>query len=164
MGSAYYEQMVSGSKLVIDKSLSSNFTWSFRLNNIFTLPKAWEFQVNFRYNAPSLTTGSMGWGTGGVGQGKRQSRYSLNLGVKKSFLNKNLVISLNARNVLYRKANIINTYSFENVNGFTAISTRYRDGFYIGLTVSYKFNNYKNRKPFEKGDNGNEEYPEMMDM
>ena len=157
-GSIYYENIESDNKL--DVSLSQNLTWRFRINQNFSLPKNWDLQVNFRYSAPSLTTGSMGWGNVGVGQGKRQSRYSLNFGVKKSFLNKNLVVSLNARNILYRRENIINTYSFTSENGYEAVSKRYRDGLQFNLTLSYKFNNYKNRNDREKT-NGQDEFPEM---
>ena len=71
-----------------------------------------------------------------------------------------MVVSLNARNVLYRRENLINTYSFTSENGYEAVSKRYRDGLQINLTLSYKFNNYKNRNDREKS-NGQEEFPEM---
>lgn len=161
-GSVYYQNIESNDdQLLLDKSLSQSLTWRFRITNIVSLPQNWDFQVSFGYFSPSLTTGSMGWG-GGVGQGKRQSRYSLNAGIKKSFFKKNLVVSLNAQNIVYRHKNVIKTYSFVNDDmGYDAVSTRYRDGLQFNLTLSYKFNHYKKR--LDRDGNGSlDEFPEMM--
>ena len=149
-GSVYYEVIESNN--LIEKSLSNHWNWNIRLNQNFTLPKDWDLQLNFRYNSPGLTVGGMGWGNNGVGQGKRSARYSLNFGVKKSMFNKNFVISMNFRNIIYNRNNKVHTYSFGETNGYDAYSVRVRSGLEINLTLSYKFNNYKRRKEMPSGE------------
>ncbi|MEG2071023.1 MAG: outer membrane beta-barrel family protein, partial [Bacteroidales bacterium] len=140
----FYRNIINSDDL-IDENLSRDWAWGFRINQTFNLPKNWDFQLNFRYRSPSLTTGSMGWGSGGIGQGKRSANYSLNLGVKKGFLNNSLIVSLNIRDLLYSVVTKTHTYSLENVNGYDAWSEREHDGYRISLNISYKINNYKKR-------------------
>ena len=98
----------------------------------------------------------MGWGSGGVGQGKRSGNYSLDLGVKKSFLNKSLTVSLNIRNLLSSYKSKITTYSHRKNSGYDAYSVRERGWMNISLSISYKINNYKKRmekmQNFENGE------------
>ena len=114
-------------------------------------------QLNCRYRAPSLTTGSMGWGTGGVGQGKRSGNYSIDIGVKKSFLNKSLVLSLNTRNLISSYRTKVHTYSYRQHNGYDAYSIRQNSRINISLSISYKINNYKKRPVKTIGDDEGED-------
>lgn len=157
-GSMY--RLIIDSEEQIDDYLARDWSWNARLNQTFTLPKDWQLQLNFRYRAPSITTGSMGWGSGGVGQGKRSHSYSLDLGVKKSFLNKALVVSLNIRNLVSSWKSEIKTYSFRPNYGYYAYSIRERGRFNISLSISYKINNYKKR---QEKQNGSDDYPEDME-
>ncbi len=157
--SGSFYRMIINSEENIDDYLARDWTWRVRLNQTFNLPKDWQIQLNFRYRAPSITTGSMGWGSGGVGQGKQSGNYGLDLGVKKSFLNKALVVSLNIRNLVNSYRNKIETYSYRENYGYHAYSVRERGRLNISLSISYKINNYKKRmeKQFDNGD-----YPEDM--
>ncbi|MBR0077565.1 MAG: TonB-dependent receptor [Bacteroidales bacterium] len=157
--SGSFYRVIIDSKEQIDDYLARDWTWNARLNQSFNLPKDWVIQVNFRYRAPSITTGSMGWGSGGVGQGKRSGSYSLDLGVKKSFLNKNLVVSLNIRNLLCSYKSKIITYMYRDNYGYDAVSIRDRGWFNVSLSVSYKINNYKKRREIPM-DSGEEPYEE----
>lgn len=130
---------------LIDPNLAADWSWSLRLNQTFILPHDWNIQLNFRFRSRSLTTGSMGWGTGGVGQGKRNANYSLNLGVKKSFFNKQFSVSLNIRNLIYNPITRIHSYSHEATHGYDSHSERFRSAFQTSLTLTYKINNYKQR-------------------
>ncbi|MCL2245543.1 MAG: TonB-dependent receptor [Lentimicrobiaceae bacterium] len=145
-GDCYYVKINSND--LIDPNLSDDWAYGFRLNQTFTLPKNWDLQLNFRFRSRSITTGSMGWGGGGIGQGKRNAQYSLNLGVKKSFLkNKAMSVSLNIRDVLYNPKTIVTSYDYtKRTNGYYATSTRWRSAFQMNLTVTYKLNNYKQRR------------------
>jgi len=98
----------------------------------------------------------MGWGTGGVGQGKRNANYSLNFGLKKSFFNKQLSISLNIRNLIYNPVTKIHSYSHEATQGYDSYSERFRSAYQTNLTITYKLNNYKRRMDEYNG--GEEEY------
>lgn len=155
--SGSFYRLIVNSEEHIDDYLARDWTWRVRLNQTFTLPKDWQLQLNFRYRAPSITTGSMGWGSGGVGQGKQSGNYSLDFAVKKSFLNKALVVSLNIRNLVNSYKNHIETYSYGVNNGYYATSLRERGRLNISLSISYKINNYKKREERNAGDN---DYPE----
>lgn len=149
-GSVYYESIESNN--LLEKTLANNWNWTIRLNQTFSLPKDWDMQLNFRYNSPSLTAGSMGWGNNGVGQGKRSARFGLNFGVKKSLFNRNFVIALNLRNIIFNRKNNVHTYSYKEANGYDARSIRIREGLSINLSLTYKFNNYKKRQEMPSGD------------
>jgi len=146
-GDFYYVKMNSAKDL-IDKNLLNDWAFGFRLNQTFNLPKNWDIQLNFRFRSRSITTGSMGWhGGGGVGQGKRNEQYSLNLGVKKSFLkDKAMSVSLNIRDLIYNPKTVINSYDKRTDGGYDSKSTRWRSAYQINLTVTYKLNNYKQRR------------------
>ena len=145
-GDCYYVKM--NSKDLIDKNLLNDWAFGLRLNQTFNLPKNWDLQLNFRFRSRSLTTGSMGWhGGGGVGQGKRNAQYSLNLGVKKSFLkDKAMSVSLNIRDLIYNPKTVIHSYDKRAESGYDSKSTRWRSAYQINLTVTYKLNNYKQRR------------------
>ncbi len=145
---------------VIDPNLLNDWAGGVRLNQTLNLPKNWDLQLNFRFRSPSLTIGSMGWGSGGIGQGKREAQYSLNLGVKKSFLNKTLTVGLNIRNLITNVA--METISYDNQisNGYYSINTRYNSYLRTNLTITYKLNNYK-RQQMNNMD-GSDDGMEMM--
>ena len=157
--SGSFYRLIINSEENIDDYLARDWTWRVRLNQTFNLPKDWQIQLNFRYRAPSITTGSMGWGSGGVGQGKQSGNYGLDLGVKKSFLNKALVVSLNIRNLVNSYRNKIETYSYRENYGYHAYSVRERGRLNISLSISYKINNYKKRMEKQLD---NDDYPEDM--
>ena len=144
--SGSFYRVIIDSKDLIDEYLTRDWSWNVRLNQTFNLPKDWSLQLNCRYRAPSLTTGAMGWGSGGIGQGKRSASYSVDFGVKKSFFKKSFVVSLNVRNLFSSYKTYVTTYSHVTANGYDAYSVRERPGMQISLTLSYKINNYKQRQ------------------
>ncbi|MBQ9436196.1 MAG: TonB-dependent receptor [Bacteroidales bacterium] len=152
-----FYRVIIDSDSLIDESLSSNWEWGIRLNQTFTLPKNWDIQLNFRYRSPSLTTGTMGWGTGGVGQGKRNASYSLNLGIKKSFFKDSFSVSFNIRDLIFTRYTKTETVFGNERNGYNSHSVRQRDALYMNLTLSYKINNYKIRKEKNFGVDESEE-------
>ena len=83
---SFYRNIIDADSL-IDENLSRDWAWNVGLNQTFTFGKDFDIQLNFRYRSSSLTAGSMGWGTGGVGQGRRSASYRASLGLKKGFLN-----------------------------------------------------------------------------
>jgi len=145
-GDCYYVKINSDD--LIDPNLSDDWAYGFRLNQTFNLPKSWDLQLNFRFRSRSITTGSMGgWGGGGVGQGRRNAQYSLNFGVKKSFLKNTMSVSLNIRDLIYNPSTIVNSYDYTKPNsGYYSTSTRYRSAFQANLTLTYRLNNYKQRR------------------
>ncbi|MCL1851380.1 MAG: TonB-dependent receptor [Bacteroidetes bacterium] len=144
-GDCYYVKINSND--LIDPNLSDDWAYGFRLNQTFNLPKSWDLQLNFRFRSRSITTGSMGWGGGGVGQGRRNAQYSLNLGVKKSFLKNAMSVSLNIRDLIYNPKTIVTSYDYTKpTSGYYSTSTRWRSVLQANLTLTYKMNNYKQRR------------------
>lgn len=143
-----FYRVIINSDSLIDPNLSKDWAYGIRFNQTFNLPYNWDIQLNFRFRSRSLTTGSMGgfMGGGGIGQGRRNATYSLNLGVKKGFFKNNFTVSLNIRDLIYNPTNIIETYAYYPTSGYNAISTRWRSQFQANLTLTYKFNNYKERR------------------
>lgn len=157
----FYRNIIESDNM-LDENLARNWEWRFRLNQTFSFDKFWDIQLNFRYNSPSLTAGSMGWGTYGVGQGRRSARYSLDFAIKKGFLKNSLTVSLNVRDLLYMvNQTKIHSYQYNESNGYDSYSLRDRNGFRISLNVTYKINNYKRRvmdMPTDEGEMGGEMY------
>lgn len=157
----FYRNIINSDNL-LDENLSRNWEFRFRLNQTFSFEKNWDIQLNFRYSSPSLTTGSMGWGTGGVGQGRRSARYTLDFALKKGFFNNSLSVSINIRDLLYMvNQTKINSYQHNDNNGYESYSVRDRNGCRISLNISYKINNYKKRKtdmPSDDNEMGGEMY------
>lgn len=144
-GDCYYVQINSDD--LIDPNLSDDWAYGFRLNQTFNLPKSWDLQLNFRFRSRSITTGSMGWGGGGVGQGRRNAQYSLNLGVKKSLLKNAMSISLNIRDLIYNPKTVVTSYDYTKpTSGYYSTSTRWRSVLQANLTLTYRLNNYKQRR------------------
>lgn len=157
----FYRNIIESDNM-LDENLARNWEFRFRLNQTFSFDKNWDLQLNFRYSSPSLTTGSMGWGTGGVGQGRRSARYTLDLAVKKGFLKNSLVVSLNIRDILFMvNQTRIHSYQYNDYNGYDSYSLRDRNGCRISLNVTYKINNYKRRKMEMPADDGGMEGGEM---
>lgn len=155
--SGNFYRVIIDSDSLIDESLSSNWEWGIRLNQTFTLPHDWDIQLNFRYRSPSLTTGTMGWGSGGVGQGKRNAFYTLNFGLKKSFFKDTFSVSFNIRDLLFTRYTKTETYFGNELNGYQSHSLRQRDALQFNLTLSYKINNYKIRREKNFGTDDSEE-------
>jgi len=150
----FYRNIIESDNL-LDENLSRDWEFRFRLNQTFSFDKNWDIQLNFRYSSPSLTTGSMGWGTGGVGQGRRSARYGLDFAIKKGFLKNTLVVSLNIRDLLFMvNQTKVQSYQHNETNGYNSISLRDRNGFRISLNITYKINNYKRRKMEMPADDG----------
>jgi hypothetical protein len=84
---------------------------------------------------------------GGVGQGKRNAQYSLNFGVKKSLLKNAMSVSLNIRDLIYNPKTLIHSYDYtKESSGYYSNSTRWRSAFQMNLTVTYRLNNYNQRR------------------
>lgn len=147
---SFYRNIIESNNL-LDENLSRDWVWSLGLNQTFTVGKDFDIQLNFRYRSSTLTAGSMGWGTGGVGQGRRSPTYRTSLGIKKGFLDNNLVLSMNVRNLLYwipgvRRTEVESWSGLGEPSGYYSYSIRENDGFNISLNLTYKFNNYSSRK------------------
>lgn len=118
-----------------------DFSWNARMIANVILPYSISFQLTGSYNARQV-----------VAQGYRKANYSLDAGIRKSFWNKKLSVSINARDLLDSRARHIITSG----TGFTQDAKNWRGGRRFALTVTYSFGNIgakssKNRKTSNDG-------------
>jgi outer membrane receptor protein involved in Fe transport len=118
---------------------TSGFSWNARLNGTLLLSKGLSGQVSGYYSAPRV-----------IAQGEMKAAYSLDLGLRKNFLNRKLQLSINAQNLL---------------NSFKLESTTRGDGFYqetssqfMGRSLRMNLTwNFGNQKPKEKSDKSHDQ-------
>ncbi len=143
MGNAYH-YMLQGEyeNRTID---TKSFNWHARMNNTFLLSENTKLQIDGMYHSPSVTA-----------QGRREGFMFTNVALRQDFLNKKLSATLGIRDVL-------NTAKFEFSSEGENFST-YRkfdmNSPVVSLTLSYKINNYKQKRARGEGEGGGD----MMNM
>jgi len=143
---AYYYKL-DGFKYDIDGQTvvgegNHNFTWNARMTASLMLPYDISVQGTGRYNSRSVIT-----------QGYRKANYSVDLGVRKNFMNKTFTVALNCRDLL-------NSRKWENYTSsetFTRHQLNKRGGRNVNLTVTWNFGNMKAKKKPRK-DEGMSDY------
>lgn len=128
-------------------------SWTTRIMSSFTFSNKTQLQLVFNYNSPTITMGGMfggGFGGGGgrysgstvMAQGKMYELYGLDLALRKDFFDDKLSVTL-------RLSDVFNTRKFGgelNGNDFSAKFNRKMDTRVLYLGISYKLNNYKERR------------------
>jgi hypothetical protein len=144
MGNAYQYRVVGDiSGRAVDQS-STN--WNARLSNTFTITKTTKLQIDGMYNSPTTSA-----------QGKRDGFAFTNVAVRQDFFDNKLNVTLSVRDVLNTAK-----FGFESSgSNFYSKSKFDLKSPVFSLSLSYKINNYKQKKSAngENGSNG-----EMMDM
>lgn len=129
---------------------NNNFTWNARMQASLMLPWDISLQVSGRYNARQVIT-----------QGYRKANFSMDLGLRKTFMNKKLTLALNCRDLL-------NTRKFENYTSsdtFTRYQKNWRSGRTVNLSLTWNFGNMKAKAPKKKVNNSaNSESDDMNGM
>ncbi len=116
------------------------FSWNVKSMANVVLGKNTFLQVTGDYSAPRL-----------VAQGKESASYSVDLGLRQTFLDKNLSLNLMVRDVFNTRKRTTITYG----SGFYQESQMYFMGRMIGLTATYNFGNMKPKQSQTKK-NGSE--------
>ena len=118
---------------------TNGFSWNVRMNGQILLPLGMMGQVSGFYSAPRI-----------VAQGSMKAAYSLDLGLRKSFWDRTLQVSLNGQNLL-------NSFKFENTTagpGFSQVTSNQFFSRTIRLNVTWNFGNLK---PKEKEGKSNDQ-------
>ncbi len=149
MNDVYYDTDLDGvADLLYPKQQS--FSWDIRLMGNFLFAKGWTAQLTAAYGSPRI-----------VAQGRSRARYSVDLGVRKSFLDRKLNLSISIRDVLNSRRWASTTWG----DNFWQYSEHAPHGTSFNVTLTYNFGNNKNRKPQRpQGDNmmnGGEPMDEM---
>lgn len=123
-----------------------SFAWNVRMIANLSLPWGVSLQGTGNYNSKQL-----------MAQGHREPNYSVDLGLRKSFLSDKLTLSINARDLL-------DSRKFRTVtagDGFWQDSENWRGGRRVGFTLTYNFGNMNKKKDKSKS---RSEEPDMFDM
>jgi iron complex outermembrane receptor protein len=129
----YYSQLdsatfISPYKQTIGISGSSNFSWSGNVMANFMLSKTFSGQITADYESAQL-----------ISQGTENAKFSMDLGIRKTFMDRKLSVSLNVRDLLNSDHDNQTTKGV----GFSQTTSSYFHGRMYGLTLSYNFGNTK---------------------
>lgn len=116
---------------------SHNFTWNARMQASLMLPYDISLQLTGRYRSRQVIT-----------QGYRKANFSMNLGLRKTFLNRKLTLAINCRDLL-------NSRKFENFTSsetFTRHQKSWRSGRTVNMTLTWSFGNMKAKAPKKRPD------------
>ena len=145
---AYYYKL-DGFSYVINKQVvtgqsDENFSWDARVLASFILPYNVSLQATGNYRSRSVIT-----------QGYRKGNGSLDLGLRKSFMDKKLALSVNWRDVF----NTRHWETYTSSDTFTRYQKNWRDP-RVNFTLTWNFGNMNNKKHNEVGEDrgGSEEY------
>ena len=106
-------------------------------------------QITGMYSAPQI-----------IAQGKRAQDYSVDLGLRKTFMDKKINLNLMVRDLLNSRKMSATSWG----DGFYQVSENRFSGRMIGLTVTYNFGNMKPKPADRKNGNSTEPAVEGMDM
>lgn len=125
---------------------NSNFTWNARMQASIILPYDISFQATGRYRSREVIT-----------QGYRKANYGLDLGLRKSFLNKALTLSVNCRDVF----NSRKWETFTSSDTFSRHQINKRHSRNVNFTLTYNFGNMRAKRPKMNNDDNNMQDSQM---
>ena len=109
----------------------SNFSWTGSVLANFLLSKTLSGQITARYTSPQI-----------ISQGLKQEKYSIDMGVRQTFLDRKLSVNLNVRDLLNSNKDRTTTSGA----GYSQVSESYFNARMINLSVSYNFGNSKPKR------------------
>ncbi|RLD65126.1 MAG: hypothetical protein DRI95_09385 [Bacteroidetes bacterium] len=142
--SGYYYSIIGE----IDNEDISNesFNWNLRLNNTFSFKSNTRIQLTGFYTGPSVTA-----------QGSREAFYFANVAVRQDFLKKKFSLTAQIRDIF----NTMGHSFTSETDDFYTYSEFTREGQVLTLSLTYRINNYKEKR--NKGRNGDDDM-EGIDM
>ena len=129
--SADYHSYVNDEKIDVTLPSQSILAWSARINAQFMFTKTFSGQISARYRSPRV-----------VAQGSTTHSYSIDLGLRKSFLDRKLILAFNVRDILDSRARRNTTWG----DGFWQKSENRWHSRTVSLTLTYNFGNNNNKK------------------
>lgn len=143
----FYYYKVNGFDFDIDGQTVSgegnhNFTWNARMQASVMLPYAISVQLTGRYRSRQATA-----------QGYRKANYNMDLGVRKTFMNKKLTLAINCRDLF----NSRRWRSYTETDDFTRHQENWRRGRTVRFTLTYSFGNNSSKKKRMQPQQGEQE-------
>lgn len=130
-----YDFLYAGRPYTVSLDKQSAVTWSAKLQMNFLFTKTFSGQIGGRYRSPRA-----------LAQGYTTHSYNIDLGLRKTFLDKKLALAFNVRDILDSRARRSTTWG----DGFWQNSQRRWHSRTVSLTLTYNFGNMK-KKNNEKG-------------
>ena len=134
-----------GTPIDINLAAQNIFAGSVRLTAQFMFTKDFSGQIRANYRSPRV-----------VAQGTTSHSYSLDIGLRHTFLNKQLALALNVRDLLDSRARKNTTWG----EGFWQFSENRWHSRSISFTITYNFGNQRRRpgKPDSDMSGGNDDF------
>ncbi len=151
MDSVFYDTDLDGA-LDLLYPFQQSFSWNARLMANFLIPMGWSAQLTGMYRSADV-----------VAQGKSKSQYTIDLGVRKSFLDRKLNLALSIRDLLNSRRWANTTWG----DNFWQYSSHEPRGTMFSVSLTYNFGNMraKKQRPQSGGmDMGGEGMEEGMDF
>lgn len=126
-----------------------NFTWNARMTASLMLPYDISVQASGRYNSKEVIT-----------QGYRKANYSVDLGVRKNFLNRMFTLAVNCRDLLDSRK----YETFTSGTNFTRHQINKRGGRRVNFTLTWNFGNMKQKKPRKHDMNSQQQGGDPQEM
>ncbi|MEA3451251.1 MAG: outer membrane beta-barrel family protein, partial [Bacteroidota bacterium] len=143
IASSAYNYRITGTLEGVDID-NSTFTWNSKASIMTMLPTGTSIQFGAFYKAPSISL-----------QGESSAFFMTFAGVRQSFFKRSLNVSLNVRD-------IFNTMQFAFTNSTpTLYSTNVYASLHptVGLTITYRINNYKSdKRGYKNGDSNSTDF------
>lgn len=137
MGNLYDYRIETSYNNTTEKRYS--FNWSSRINNSFTLKKNIKLQIDGNYDSPTVTA-----------QGENKESYYMNAAVRMDFMDRRLSAVVQARDVLATAQQI----SITEGDTFYNYQKQTRKAPMISFTLSYRINNFVQKRARNNGENG----------
>ncbi|MBQ7632149.1 MAG: TonB-dependent receptor [Paludibacteraceae bacterium] len=137
-----------GTPIDINLAQQNIFAGSVRLTAQFLFTKNFSGQIRANYSSPRV-----------VAQGTTSHSYSIDLGLRHTFLNKQLALALNVRDLLDSRARRNTTWG----EGFWQFSENRWHSRSISFTITYNFGNQKGRRNRPDSDFGGSSSDDMDD-
>jgi hypothetical protein len=128
-----------GVQIPINLPAQNIFAGSVKLNAQFLFTKNFSGQITANYRSPRV-----------VAQGTTSHSYSIDLGLRHTFLNKQLALALNVRDLLDSRARRNNTWG----DGFWQFSENRWHSRTISFTITYNFGNQNGKRRGRDGEMG----------
>lgn len=123
-----FSYLPEGAKDPVIGKPEEDFSWNMRMIGNFVLPYSISLQLTGNYNAKQV-----------IAQGYRKPNYSLDAGIRKSFMDRKLSLSISARDLLDSRK----WHTVTSGTGFEQDSKNWRGGRQVGITLTYSFGNMR---------------------
>ncbi|MBN2683157.1 MAG: TonB-dependent receptor, partial [Bacteroidales bacterium] len=136
-----FNYKINGELLDQEVNQATN-TWSSRMNNTFKLKTGTKIQFMLFYSGPSVTA-----------QGESEGFLGSNIAIRQDFLKNNLSVTFRVQDIFGSMNHAFTSYGItSDGNNYTAYNKFLRESPVFSINLSYKINNFKQKREQGSGD------------